>query len=75
MCVKLPPRDLNPGPCPPHPTSIYTYRMTTTPRVCGVLKVLSIVIKLALLIGYIENVQSEFKSLSSIIKSKNNNNN
>ena len=24
MCVKLPPRDLNPSPCPPHSTSIYT---------------------------------------------------
>ena len=24
MCVKLPPRDLNPKPCPPHPTNTYT---------------------------------------------------
>ena len=24
MYVKLPPGDLNPNPCPPHPTSIYT---------------------------------------------------
>ena len=27
MCVKFPPGDLNPGPCPPHS------RMTTTPMV------------------------------------------
>ena len=35
MCVKLPPRDLNPGPCPPHPTSTYTCGVTIAPRVCG----------------------------------------
>ena len=35
MCVKLPPGDLNPDPCPPHPTSIYTCGVTTAPRVCG----------------------------------------
>ena len=35
MCVKLPHGDLNPGPCPPHPTSIYTYGVTTVPRVRG----------------------------------------
>ena len=35
MCVKLPPRDWNPGPCPPHSTSTYICRMTTTPRVRG----------------------------------------
>ena len=34
MRVKLPPGDLNPDPCPQHPTSIYTYGVTTTPRVC-----------------------------------------
>ena len=34
MCVKLPPRDLNLGPYPPHPTSMYTCGVTTTPRVC-----------------------------------------
>ena len=33
MCVKFPPGDLNPGPCPPHSTSIYTCGMTTTPMV------------------------------------------
>ena len=35
MCVKLPPRDLNLGPCSPHPTCIYTYGVTTEPRVRG----------------------------------------
>ena len=35
MCVKLSPGDLNPGPFPLYPTSIYTYKMTTIPRVCG----------------------------------------
>ena len=33
MCVKLPPGDLNPGPCSPHPTNIYTCGVTTTPKV------------------------------------------
>ena len=34
MCVKLPPGDLNLSPSPPHPTNIYTYRVTMAPRVC-----------------------------------------
>ena len=33
MC--LPPRDLNSGSCPPHPIIIYTYEVTTAPRVRG----------------------------------------
>ena len=33
MCVKLSLRDLNPGPCPPHRTSIYICGVTTAPRV------------------------------------------
>ena len=32
MCVKLPLRDLNPGHYLPHPTNIYTCRVTTAPR-------------------------------------------
>ena len=35
MCVKLPPRDLNPSLCPPHFTSIYTYKIISAPRVRG----------------------------------------
>ena len=35
MCVKLPLRDLNLGPCPPHPTSTYICGVTIAPRVCG----------------------------------------
>ena len=35
MCVKFPHEYLNPDPCPPHPTSIYTCRVITAPRVCG----------------------------------------
>ena len=35
MCIKLPPKDLNLGPYPPHPTSTYTYRIIIAPRVCG----------------------------------------
>ena len=35
MRMKLPPRDLNPGPYPPHPTSTYTCEVTIAPRVCG----------------------------------------
>ena len=33
--MKLSFGDLNSGPCPPHPTSIYTYGVTIAPRVCG----------------------------------------
>ena len=33
MCVKLLPRNLNPGLYPQHPTNIYTCRVTTTLRV------------------------------------------
>ena len=40
MCVKLPPRDLNPGPYPPHPTSIYICEVTTALRVHGENKIL-----------------------------------
>ena len=32
MCVKLPSIDLNLDLYPPHPTSIYTYGVTTAPR-------------------------------------------
>ena len=35
VCVKLPPRDLNLSPYPPHPTSTYTYKVTIAPR-CAV---------------------------------------
>ena len=35
MSVKLPLGDLNPGPCPSHPTSIYTYGVTIVPNMCG----------------------------------------
>ena len=35
MCVKLYLRDLNPDPCPSHPTNIYICGMTTAPRVRG----------------------------------------
>ena len=31
MCVKLPPEDLNPDPCPQHLTSIYTYGVNIAP--------------------------------------------
>ena len=34
MCVSLPLGDLNFDPCPPHPTSIYTYKITTIPKIC-----------------------------------------
>ena len=33
MCVKLPPRDLNHDPYPPHPTNTYTYKVTTIQKV------------------------------------------
>ena len=35
MCVKLSLGDLNPNPCPPHSTSIYTCGVTIAPKVCG----------------------------------------
>ena len=35
MCVKLSHENLNLGPFPPHPTSIYTCEVITAPRVCG----------------------------------------
>ena len=35
MCVKFPLRDLNPDPCPPHPTSTYTCEVTIAPIVRG----------------------------------------
>ena len=38
MCVNLPPKDLNPSPCPLHFTSTYTCVVTIAPRVCGGLK-------------------------------------
>ena len=41
MCVKLSPGDLNPSPCPPHPTSTYTCEMTTAPKVHGGIPVLT----------------------------------
>ena len=33
--MKFPPENLNFGLCPPHPTSIYTYEVTTVPNVRG----------------------------------------
>ena len=33
--MKLSLGDLNPSPYPPHPTSIYTCGVTTTPKVCN----------------------------------------
>ena len=33
--MKLPPRNLNPSPYPPHPISTCTCRVTIAPRVCG----------------------------------------
>ena len=39
MCVKLPPRNLNLNPYPPHSTNIYTCRVTITLRVCGGIKI------------------------------------
>ena len=33
--MNFPPGDLNPGPYPPHPTSIYICKITTAPRICG----------------------------------------
>ena len=33
--MKLPPKDLNLGPYPPHPISTYTYEVIIAPRVCG----------------------------------------
>ena len=35
MCVKFPPRNLNPGRYPLHSTNTYTCGVTITPRVCG----------------------------------------
>ena len=35
MCVKLPPRDLNPDPYPSHSTSTYTCEVIIAPRVCN----------------------------------------
>ena len=40
--MKLPYKDLNPGPCPPHPTSIYTCGVTIATRVRdGIITLLS----------------------------------
>ena len=33
--MKLPPKDLNLGPYPPHPTNTYTYGVIIASRVCG----------------------------------------
>ena len=35
MCVKLPPRDLNPNPYPLHSTNIYTFGVTIASKMCG----------------------------------------
>ena len=34
MCVKLPPRNLNPNPYPQYPTNTYTYGVTIALKVC-----------------------------------------
>ena len=34
MCVKFPPKELNPNPCPPHSTCTYTCGVTIIPKVC-----------------------------------------
>ena len=60
MCVKLPPRNLNPDPYPPHPISIYTYKVTTTPRMCGCALLITSPIKIS------HNIQ-EYKSLYKTI--------
>ena len=41
ICVKFSPRDLNPGPYPPHPTNTYTCGVTIVPRVCNGVKLLN----------------------------------
>ena len=33
--MSLPPKNLNPGPCPPHPISTYTCGVIIAPRVYG----------------------------------------
>ena len=38
MCVKLSFGDLNPDPCPPHPTNTYTCEITIALRICGGIK-------------------------------------
>ena len=44
VCVKLPHRDLNSGPFPPYPTSIYTCGITTAPRVrCVILIIFELI--------------------------------
>ena len=35
MCVKFPPKDFKPDPCPPHPTNTYTYEVTTILKMYG----------------------------------------
>ena len=57
MYVKPPPKDLNSGPCPQHPTDIYTCGVTTTLRVHdGIISNSnSILSKFSLLI-YIDNL-------------------
>ena len=35
MYVKLPPEDLNLNSYPPHPTSTYTYEVTTASKECS----------------------------------------
>ena len=34
MCVKLPPRNLNPNPYPQYPTNTYSYGVTIALKVC-----------------------------------------
>ena len=35
MCVKFPPRGLNPGPCSPYPINTYICGVTIVPKVYG----------------------------------------
>ena len=35
MCVKFPPKDFKPDPCPPHPTNTYTYGVTIILKMYG----------------------------------------
>ena len=47
ICVKLPPKDLNPDPYPPHPTSIYICGVTTASRVSsGSINTTSLLLKM-----------------------------
>ena len=64
LCVKFPPRDLNPGPYSPCPTNTYTCGMTITPKMDG--NVTCTVVELCLYCLCLSNISSLYAKKKKI---------